>query len=208
MRAGEPRGRVLQVRDVDALGGGTIAFRRQHPGHRVQEPALRRLGVDQRLFDPVAEFLLAPGKRTDATLAGRPIAGRHVELPQVELRAAFYERVANEVEVADGNARRGHEHVGLASATDPLGDDVEPIGGDAQVHRQSACLHHLRHDGVGVGVRNLPRPPLGAVILGAWLLDEPVGAAQVIGGLVIVLGVWLTRRRTILPAGIRRLVAA
>ncbi len=50
--------------------------------------------------------------------------------------------------------------------------------------------------------------PFGAVLLGAWLLDEPVGPAQVVGGVVIVLGVWLTRRRTILPAGVRRAVAA
>jgi drug/metabolite transporter (DMT)-like permease len=50
--------------------------------------------------------------------------------------------------------------------------------------------------------------PFGAVLLGAWLLDEPVGVAQIVGGVVIVLGVWLTRRRTILPAGVRRLVAA
>jgi drug/metabolite transporter (DMT)-like permease len=46
--------------------------------------------------------------------------------------------------------------------------------------------------------------PFGAVLLGAWLLGEPVGGAQVVGGVVIVLGVWLTRRRTILPAGLRR----
>ena len=50
--------------------------------------------------------------------------------------------------------------------------------------------------------------PFGAVLLGAWVLDEPVGPAQVVGGAVIVLGVWLTRRRTILPAGVRHLVAA
>jgi drug/metabolite transporter (DMT)-like permease len=50
--------------------------------------------------------------------------------------------------------------------------------------------------------------PFGAVLLGAWILGEPVGPAQVVGGVVIVLGVWLTRRRTILPAGIRRLVTA
>ena len=50
--------------------------------------------------------------------------------------------------------------------------------------------------------------PFGAVLLGAWVLGEPVGAAQVVGGVVIVVGVWLTRRRTILPAGVRRLVAA
>jgi drug/metabolite transporter (DMT)-like permease len=50
--------------------------------------------------------------------------------------------------------------------------------------------------------------PFGAVLLGAVFLGEPVGAAQVIGGVVIVVGVWLTRRRTILPAGVRRLVAA
>ena len=50
--------------------------------------------------------------------------------------------------------------------------------------------------------------PFGAVLLGAWLLDEPVGPAQVIGGAVIILGVWLTRRRTILPTSVRRAMAA
>ena len=42
--------------------------------------------------------------------------------------------------------------------------------------------------------------PAGAVLLGAVFLAEPVGPAQVVGGAVIVLGVWLTRRRAILPA--------
>ena len=42
--------------------------------------------------------------------------------------------------------------------------------------------------------------PAGAVILGALLLDEPVGWAQVVGGAIIVLGVWLTRRPSVLPA--------
>ena len=45
--------------------------------------------------------------------------------------------------------------------------------------------------------------PFGAVVLGAWLLQEPVGIAQLAGGAVIVLGVWLTRRRTVLPAALR-----
>jgi drug/metabolite transporter (DMT)-like permease len=45
--------------------------------------------------------------------------------------------------------------------------------------------------------------PFGAVLLGAWLLQEPVGIAQLAGGAVIVLGVWLTRRRHVLPAGLR-----
>jgi drug/metabolite transporter (DMT)-like permease len=36
--------------------------------------------------------------------------------------------------------------------------------------------------------------PAGAVVLGAIFLAEPVGVAQVAGGAVIVLGVWLTRR--------------
>jgi drug/metabolite transporter (DMT)-like permease len=42
--------------------------------------------------------------------------------------------------------------------------------------------------------------PAGAVILGALFLDEPVGWAQVVGGAIIVLGVWLTRRPSVLPA--------
>lgn len=45
--------------------------------------------------------------------------------------------------------------------------------------------------------------PAGAVVLGAIFLDEPVGIAQVVGGLIIVAGVWLTRRPTILPASVR-----
>jgi drug/metabolite transporter (DMT)-like permease len=51
--------------------------------------------------------------------------------------------------------------------------------------------------------------PAGAVLLGALFLAEPVGPAQVLGGAVIVLGVWLTRRPTVVPASVRaRLRAA
>jgi drug/metabolite transporter (DMT)-like permease len=47
--------------------------------------------------------------------------------------------------------------------------------------------------------------PAGAVVLGAVFLAEPVGAAQVVGGAVIVLGVWLTRRPSLVPASLRTL---
>ncbi len=45
--------------------------------------------------------------------------------------------------------------------------------------------------------------PAGAVLLGAIFLSEPVGLAQVLGGAVIVLGVWLTRRPTVMPRSVR-----
>ena len=45
--------------------------------------------------------------------------------------------------------------------------------------------------------------PAGAVVLGAILLQEPVGPAQIVGGAVIVLGVWLTRRPAVMPAWLR-----
>lgn len=45
--------------------------------------------------------------------------------------------------------------------------------------------------------------PAGAVALGALFLQEPVGIAQIAGGAVIVLGVWLTRRPTVVPAAVR-----
>ncbi len=45
--------------------------------------------------------------------------------------------------------------------------------------------------------------PAGAVLLGAIFLAEPVGPAQVVGGAVIVLGVALTRRASIVPGAIR-----
>jgi drug/metabolite transporter (DMT)-like permease len=50
--------------------------------------------------------------------------------------------------------------------------------------------------------------PFGAVLLGALALDEPVGAAQLAGGVVIVLGVALTRRASVLPAALRGRPAA
>ncbi len=45
----------------------------------MQDPALCRLGIDERLLDPIAEFLLAPGQDRDPPLARCPVAGRHVE---------------------------------------------------------------------------------------------------------------------------------
>ena len=45
--------------------------------------------------------------------------------------------------------------------------------------------------------------PPGAVVLGAIFLAEPIGLPQVVGGAVIVLGVWLTRRSSILPSSMR-----
>lgn len=45
--------------------------------------------------------------------------------------------------------------------------------------------------------------PAGAVVLGAIFLQEPVGPPQVVGGAIIVLGVWLTRRPSVLPGALR-----
>ena len=45
--------------------------------------------------------------------------------------------------------------------------------------------------------------PAGAVALGAIFLGEPIGVAQVFGGAVVVLGVALTRRATVVPARLR-----
>ena len=45
--------------------------------------------------------------------------------------------------------------------------------------------------------------PAGAVILGAIFLAEPVRPAQVVGGAVIILGLWLTRRGSVLPTSVR-----
>ena len=49
--------------------------------------------------------------------------------------------------------------------------------------------------------------PACAVVLGAVFLAEPVGIAQVAGGAVIVLGVWLTRRPVLLPTAMRARMA-
>ncbi len=45
--------------------------------------------------------------------------------------------------------------------------------------------------------------PAGAVLLGALFLAEPVGLAQLAGGAVIVLGVAVTRRASVMPAAFR-----
>jgi drug/metabolite transporter (DMT)-like permease len=45
--------------------------------------------------------------------------------------------------------------------------------------------------------------PAGAVILAAMFLDEPITLGQVAGGAIILLGVWLTRRPTVVPPVVR-----
>ena len=45
--------------------------------------------------------------------------------------------------------------------------------------------------------------PAGAVILGALFLAETIRPAQIVGGAVIILGLYLTRRRSVLPARLR-----
>ena len=50
--------------------------------------------------------------------------------------------------------------------------------------------------------------PAGAVILGAIFLNEPIGPGQVVGGAIIVLGVWLTRRPSVMPSRARSRVSA
>lgn len=45
--------------------------------------------------------------------------------------------------------------------------------------------------------------PAVAVLLGAAFLAEPVGPAQVLGGVVIVLGVAMTRRAAVVPTSVR-----
>ena len=42
------------------LGRGAVVSGRHQPSHGMDEPTFRRLGIHQRLLDPVAEFLLAP----------------------------------------------------------------------------------------------------------------------------------------------------
>ncbi len=50
--------------------------------------------------------------------------------------------------------------------------------------------------------------PAGAVILGALFLSEAIQPAQVAGGGVIILGLALTRRRTVVPARVRARLGA
>ncbi|HEY4753315.1 MAG TPA: DMT family transporter, partial [Candidatus Limnocylindrales bacterium] len=45
--------------------------------------------------------------------------------------------------------------------------------------------------------------PAGAVLLGAVFLGEAIAPAEVVGGVVIVLGVAMTRRTTVVPAALR-----
>jgi len=52
------------------------------PRHRVQQPAIGGLGVEDRLVDPVTEFLLASRQGGEAALATGPIAGNGVEQRQ------------------------------------------------------------------------------------------------------------------------------
>jgi len=73
------------------------------------------------------------------------LAGTHIHLPEVQLRARVDQRLAHQVQLADGDAGGRHEHVGLRAPRDALGDGVESVGDDAQVEREAAGLHDLGH---------------------------------------------------------------
>jgi drug/metabolite transporter (DMT)-like permease len=64
-------------------------------------------------------------------------------------------------------------------------------------------LNAVRHVGPTRATAMQFLVPAGAVVLGAIFLAEPIGAPQVIGGAIIVLGVWLTRRASIVPSAVR-----
>jgi drug/metabolite transporter (DMT)-like permease len=61
----------------------------------------------------------------------------------------------------------------------------------------------IRHIGPTRATVNQLLVPVGAVIMGALFLAEPIRPAQVAGGAVIILGLYLTRRKTVLPASVR-----
>jgi drug/metabolite transporter (DMT)-like permease len=61
----------------------------------------------------------------------------------------------------------------------------------------------IRHVGPARATVSQFLVPAGAVILGAIFLSEAIRPAQVAGGAVIILGLWLTRRRSVLPASMR-----
>ena len=69
---GDAVGGPAQIVDIDALGRGPVVAVGHEPGHRVHQPALCRLGIDERGVDPGAELLLAPGQGRHAALAAWP----------------------------------------------------------------------------------------------------------------------------------------
>jgi len=138
---GEPVGRVPQVGDIDALGLGAITRLRPQPGHRMQNPALRRLGVDECGLDPAAELLLAPGQSADAALARGPIAGRHVEesllepVPVQLLRNHFRRMVVGR-EIFDPLEAAGSGGAEAVEKSDFLENEAE-VGGEFRHGRSS-----------------------------------------------------------------------
>ena len=130
-----------QIGGINALGLGAITRLRPQPGHRMQNSALRRLGVDECGLDPVAELLLAPGQGADAALARCPIAGRHVEesllepVP-VQLLVNHFRRMVVGREIFDPLEAAGSGGGEAVEKPDFLKDEAE-VGGEFRHGRSS-----------------------------------------------------------------------
>src|SRR5262249_7572499 len=132
--AREPLGGILQIRNIGALRRNTVVSPRQYSSHGMDETAVRRLGVDQRLFQAVPKFLLAPGQSCDAALTPRPVAGRHVEqcldepVP-VQLLRNYLGRILVRREILDRLEAAGSGSGEPIEKPDLLEDEAE-IGGE------------------------------------------------------------------------------
>ena len=79
---GGPVGGPPQIVDIDAFAVFLVAPLRPETRHCVQQRALRRAGVEDRLVDAVAKFLLPTRQRRKAALAAVPVAGNSIEQRQ------------------------------------------------------------------------------------------------------------------------------
>ena len=82
----------------------------------------------------------------------------------MQLGAGPCQRLAYQVELADRDARRRQDHVGVAGAAHALLDRLQAIGRDPEAHRIAARLEHLGHERVRVRVGNLSGTGLGAEV--------------------------------------------
>ena len=95
---------------------------------------------------------------------GDGLARPHVHEPEMLLGAQRGQRGLDVIVLAHRDARGGDEEVGAQPPGEPGLDLVLPVTGHAEIQRLGARRADLRHQRVGVGVRDLAGPDRGAQV--------------------------------------------
>jgi hypothetical protein len=87
----------------------------------------------------------------------------HGHLPEMHGVADFAHDIFYKIEIADGNAAGGNNHIGMQSGFKFFLQITFFIFGNSQHDRYSAAFQHLRRQGITVAVDNFTQRRIGLI---------------------------------------------